>query len=78
MIKSKLKDELELKIKESGQIDDEIAKEVALKIIKDHYEIWSKGKEISCCPSNFEEELLIKYDSILDEVIKNVFSKDFL
>ena len=27
LIKSKLKDELELKIKESGQIDDEIAKE---------------------------------------------------
>jgi len=75
LIKSKLKDELELKIRERGQIDDEIAEDVASKIIKDHYEIWSTGKEIPCCPANFEEESLIKYDSILDEVIKNVFEK---
>ncbi len=75
LIKSKLKDELGLKIEERGLIDDEIAKEVASKIINDHYEIWSKGKEIPCCPSDFEEESLIKYDSILDEVIKNVFEK---
>lgn len=75
LIKSKLKDELDLKIKESGQIDDEIAKGVASKVISDHYEIWSTGKEIPCCPSNFEEDSRLKYDSILDEAIKNVFEK---
>lgn len=73
LIKSKLKDELESKIKEIGQIDDEIAKEIASKIIADHYEIWSTGKEIPFCPSNFEEDSRLKYDSILDESIKSVF-----
>lgn len=60
LIKAQLKNELELKIKETGQIDDEIAKEAASKIIKDHYEIWSSGKEIPLCPGDFEEKSHIK------------------
>ena len=74
-LRNAIREGLEKKIRDQGQITEKQVKEIVSKTIKRHYDKWDKVKNIESLPSSFNEDIIAKHETTILDAIKKFFEK---
>ncbi len=74
-IKIKIKEEVESKINEKGEISNKEIKKIVSEIIKEDYRTWNETDNISSIPEKYNRDIIDKYGKIIDESIEEIFEE---
>jgi hypothetical protein len=75
MIKSQIKTKINEEISNHGPILDKKVKIIINKLIEQHYDCWKDGDNIPSIPKEFNSELIIQYEEVIEDAIKQIFEK---
>lgn len=75
LIRAKIEEKVESVVKGEGKITDTQIEQIIFDVIKEHYNKWEKTKMLPSIPKNHIENIINKYENIIDKIREQVFEE---